>query len=80
MLCVALEEDIGFVGPVWSSSVETSYKEEGDHVLKAVSLTLDAGAMEAARVKATCTEVFVEVLMDRRRFLEVNKSSGKIYM
>ena len=45
MLCVALEEDIGFVGPVWSRSVETSYKEEGEHVLKDVPLTVEAGAL-----------------------------------
>ena len=31
-LCLALEEDSGFVGTVCSRSVETSYKEEVERV------------------------------------------------
>ena len=41
-------EYIGFGGPGWYRSLETSYKEEVEHVLKAVPLLLGVGAVALA--------------------------------
>ena len=60
---------------MWSKSVDTDYKEEGESLLEAAPLVVGVGLVEAARVKATCPEVFVEVLRESQRFLEVNQSS-----
>ena len=71
-----LEEDVGCDGPVWSMSVETPEEEEVDLVLESALLAVGAGAAESSGVKAKRPWVFVEVLKDRRRFMELDWSSA----
>ena len=52
---VVLEEESGFGGAVWYRYVETAYKEEGDHTLKAALIAVGSGAVELERVKAKRT-------------------------
>ena len=61
----ALEEDSGFGRPVSSRSIDMSYEEEVERLLKAAPLTVGAEAVESDGVKANCSGVFVEVLRDR---------------
>ena len=65
----------GFDGPISSRSIEMADEEEGYCVLKASPVTLCTGAMESNGVKVKCPEVFVEVLRNRRRFMEVDQNS-----
>ena len=50
MMCVSLEKNSGFVGIVWSSSVETYYEEEVERVLKDTPPVVGAGAVDSERV------------------------------
>ena len=45
-LCVDLEEESGFVGPVWSRSIDMVFEEEVEHVLQAAPIAVVVGAME----------------------------------
>ena len=51
-LCVSLEEDNEFGGPVWYRSVEKAYGEEVERVLKAKPIVVGIGTMESDGVKA----------------------------
>ena len=59
ILYVYLEEDSGFVEPVWYGSIDTSYKEEVESVLNTKYIVLSSGSVEAVGVKATHMEVFM---------------------
>ena len=73
-MCVALEEDNGFVGPFWSRYVDAAYKEEVQCVLKDALIAVFTGAMESAGLKVKRMGVSVGVLRDRQRFVEVGWS------
>ena len=45
-MCVNIEEENGFVGPVWSRYIETSYEEEVSFRPKDAPLTIGAGEVE----------------------------------
>ena len=72
---VALEEDNGFGGTVWSRSVEMAYKVEGDCILKTAPLAVGKGAAESYTVKKNREVVFVDVLRDRKRFTEIDRKN-----
>ena len=74
-LCVDIEEDGAFGGPVWSRSKEKANKEEVECVLKASSLEVGTEAAELAGLKVKHMGVFVEVLRDRRKFMEFDQIS-----
>ena len=76
----ALEEESGFGGPVCFKYAYMAHKEEVTHLLKAALLTLGAGEVDLDRVKLKYPEVFVKVLRDTQKFMEVDKSSvDKVY-
>ena len=52
LLCVYLDGYNGFFGPVWYRSIEMSYEEEVERVLKAALLAVSAGEVESDEVKA----------------------------
>ena len=74
-LCVALEEDSVFVGPVWSSSVQTSYEEKVERLLESTSITVGSVVVGLARLKVKHIWVFVGVLRCSRMFMKVDQSS-----
>ena len=57
--------------PFWYRYYRQLTKKKGEHVLDAALILLGVFAVELSVCKAKCPLVFVEVLMDRRKFLEV---------
>ena len=57
--------------PGWYISIETAYKEEAEHGLKAATLTAGTGAVGSSGEKAHRPGVFMEILMDGRRLMEL---------
>ena len=72
---LGLEEDSGFGGPGWSRSVDIAHEEEVECVFEAALLAVGAGAVGSTGGKEKSMGVFVEVLRDIHRFLEVGGSS-----
>ena len=72
---LALQYDSGFGGPVWSSSVEKSKVEEVECLLEAAPLAVGAGAEDLDGAKAKHPGVFMELLRDRQRFMNLGRSS-----
>ena len=60
---------------VWSISTEKVKEEEVKHVLKDAMPIVGAGVMYLDGVKSKRLEVFVEVLKERQRFVELGWSS-----
>ena len=52
-----------------------AYKEEMERVLEAALLVVDEGTVESYGVKANSLWVFMKVLRDRRRFMNIYQSS-----
>ena len=60
-----------FGGTGWSRSLETAYREGGEHILKSTPLEVDTRVVESVGQKENIQGLFMQVLSDSQRFSEV---------